>query len=137
MSGTGTRPTPVPSRRRWTACGSDPGTRPPLLFRRNLDGEAGAGTADAILGEDPAAMRLDDLLRDRQPQARMGAELLARRTFGVEPVEDRLELGRGKAGPVVLDRRSGERRVGKGCVRTCRSRGAPGCRKKNQTATVK
>src|SRR3546814_19787908 len=89
MSGTGTRPTPVPSRRRWTAWGSDPGTRPPLLFRRNLDGEAGAGTADAILGEDPAAMRLDDLLRDRQPQARMGAELLARRTFGVRSEERR------------------------------------------------
>ena len=42
-----------------------------------------------VLGPDAAAMRLDDLLRDRQAEPRMGAECLTRRALGIEAVEDR------------------------------------------------
>src|SRR5258705_8838739 len=75
--------------------------------RRQAHDEGGAddgaaGTA-AVLGADDAAMRLDDLLRDRQAEAGMGAEFLARRPLAVEAVEDRRELGIGDARPLVVD----------------------------------
>src|SRR5437764_12832951 len=81
------------------ACGSS---------RRQADDEAGAedgaaGTA-AILGADDAAMRLDDLLRDREAEPGMGAEFLAGGPLAVEAVEDRRKLGIGDAGPLVVDR---------------------------------
>ena len=38
----------------------------------------------AVDRADAAAQALDDLLRDREAEARMGAELLARRALGVE-----------------------------------------------------
>src|SRR5205807_357928 len=61
------------------------------------------GTAGPVLGPDAAAMRFDDLLRDRQPEPRMGAELLPGWPLAVEPVEDSGQLVRRDAGPLVLD----------------------------------
>ena len=60
-----------------------------------------AALAAPVLGPDAAAVGLDDLLGDAQAQARVGAELLARRPFGVEAVEDVLSLPAGNARSLV------------------------------------
>ena len=56
-----------------------------------------------VLGPDPAAMRLDDLLRDRQAEPGMRAEFLAGWSLGVEAVEDRSQLVLGDARALILD----------------------------------
>src|SRR5262249_34461558 len=48
-------------------------------------------------------MRFDDLLGDRQAEAGMGPELLARRALGVEAVEDRRQLFLWDTGSFILD----------------------------------
>src|SRR5688500_13441543 len=74
------------------------GGNPVLRDGGNADDEAGAqnGTlaalgrlAIAVLGPDAALMGLDDLARDRKPEARILAEG-AFRTVGVEALEDAL-----------------------------------------------
>src|SRR3546814_18654404 len=57
---------------------------------------------------------------------------------GLAPLTQQLRLAVGEAQPLVLaQRRSDERRVGKGCVRTCRSRWSPYHEKKTRTPTNK
>ena len=56
----------------------------------------------AVLGDDLAAVRLDDLARDRQAEARVLAESLVR-PVGVEALEDALERVGGNARAVVVD----------------------------------
>src|SRR3546814_12423817 len=51
----------------------------------------------------------------------VAVELLSGDRIGPESADDRQEL-RGRAGLVLLIARSEERRVGKGCVSTCRTR---------------
>src|SRR5579863_9040857 len=58
----------------------------------------------AILGANGAAMGVDDLLRDGEPEAGVGPELLADRSFAVEALEDRFELALGKSGAFILNR---------------------------------
>src|SRR6185295_16363187 len=77
-----------------------------LLVRRQPDGEAGAGDSPVGLQvgrRQRAAVHLDDLARDAEPQPGMRAELLARRALAVEAVEHRLELARRYAGTGVAD----------------------------------
>src|SRR5690349_10004166 len=78
---------------------------------RQPDHEARAGNrrlavlvdaACAVLGPDAAAMRLDDLLGDRQTQSGVLAEALMR-TIGVEALEDALQRILANAGAVVVD----------------------------------
>ena len=52
-----------------------------------------------------AAVRLDDLAGDREPQARVAAERRALGPGGVEALEHRLQVLRRHAGPVVVDLR--------------------------------
>src|SRR5262249_22771139 len=74
---------------------------------RQGDDEAGAGdvavVAGAVGGDDLAAVRLDDLLGDAEPEAGVGAELLAGGPLAVEAVEDRRDLVRRDAGALVRD----------------------------------
>ncbi len=49
-------------------------------------------------------MGFGDLFGDREAEARMGAELLFLGTFGIEAVEDGLQLVGRDAGAVILDR---------------------------------
>ena len=60
------------------------------------------GCGRAVLGPDPAAMRFDDLLGDRQAKARILAEALMR-PVGVEALEDLVEGVGPDAGAVVVD----------------------------------
>src|SRR5712691_2019656 len=55
-----------------------------------------------VLRPDAAAMRLDDLFRDREAEPRMRAEFLAGRPLAVEGVEDRGQLVLRDAGALVL-----------------------------------
>ena len=50
--------------------------------------------------DDRAAMRTDDLPRDRQAQAGVRPEFFAARALAVKAVEDRLQLVVGDAGPL-------------------------------------
>src|SRR5215471_15418345 len=74
---------------------------------REQEGEARAADPAVGLGqilrEEPPAMSLDDLPRDAEAEARMGSELLAHRTLGIEAVEDRLQLVRRNAGALICD----------------------------------
>src|SRR6266567_6818067 len=56
----------------------------------------------AVLRPDAAAMRLDDLLRDREAEPRMRAEFLPGRPLAVEAVEDRGQLVLRDAGALVF-----------------------------------
>src|SRR4051812_6868162 len=78
---------------------------------READGEARADApglavlvdaVDPVLGDDAAPVRLDDLARDRQPEAGILPEARLR-PVGVEALEHALEGMRRDAGPVVLD----------------------------------
>ena len=82
-----------------------------ILRCRNADEEARAEhrllavrarLAIAVLGPDAAAVRIDDLLRDRQAEARVGAEA-AFRPVGVEALEDALQIVRADAGAAIVD----------------------------------
>ena len=67
------------------------------------EGEAdGAATTLASFGEHRAAVRLDDVAHDGQPQA--GARLAARGDRSVEPIEDVRQIVSGDARPAVADR---------------------------------
>ena len=59
--------------------------------------------AHAVLGADAAAMRLDDLARDREAKAGVLPEALMR-PVGVEALEDALHRLRLDARPVIVDR---------------------------------
>src|SRR5712691_6927561 len=76
-------------------------------LQRQADQEARpaglASRVDAVLRPDAAAMRLDDLFRNRQPEPRMGAEFLAGRPLAIEAVEDRGQLLLRDAGALVFD----------------------------------
>src|SRR5215469_11181281 len=58
----------------------------------------------AIFRPNLTAVIVDDLLRDRQAETRMGAEFLATRPFGIEPLEDRREFAFGNARSLIVDR---------------------------------
>src|SRR5205807_10081908 len=68
---------------------------------RSADHPVGVGP---VLRPDTAAMRLDDLFRDRQPEPGMRAEFLASGPLAVETVEDRGQLVLGDAGALVFNR---------------------------------
>ena len=100
--------------------------------RRQADREAGAehhrraagllAGPRAVLRPDAAVVGLDDLLGDRQAEARSsGRRILAVVAVGVEALEDALELVGADAGAVVLDDDLDEavRRVARRCGR-CR-----------------
>ena len=72
-----------------------------------------------VLGDDGAAMRLDDLPRDGEAEPGILAELVGLRAVGVEALEDALDVVGADAGPVVVDghARSSSARAGRGCAR--------------------
>src|SRR5690606_3851185 len=57
---------------------------------------------DVLRGQ-RAAMRLDDLAADRQPEPRILAEGLAGRPVGVEALEDAVDVVDADAGAIVVD----------------------------------
>src|SRR3546814_7097366 len=105
------------------------------LVRRQAHGEAGAADAPALIvavvGADAAAVGIDDLLRDAEAESGMGAELLARRTFGVEALEHRLQFALRNAGPLVGD---GDHDVASLALR-CKADGAAGRREGDRKST--
>ena len=88
--------------------GMDVCRRSVLAFGRQGDGEARAPDlarlgAGNVLGGQRAAMRLDDLPADRQAEAGILAERLARRPVGVEALEDAVDVVGADARAVVVD----------------------------------
>ena len=75
----------------WTSSGSAHRARAGRRIRKRAP-QTSPLRVVPVLGPDAAAMRLDDLLRDRQAEPGMGAEFLAGRALGVEAVEDRGQL---------------------------------------------
>src|SRR5690606_29109499 len=76
----------------------------PALARGQRDQQAGAGLAVvAILGADRPAMPFDDGPRDREAEAAVAAERLARRAFAVKAAEDRVALRRFDPRAIVVD----------------------------------
>ena len=73
----------------------------------------------------------DDLARDREAQSRMGAEPLARRPVGIEPVEDLLQVLRRDAGAAILDLEHDARPVA-----ACASVKGPACAWEATAATA-
>ena len=65
----------------------------------SLSARVGTGT---VLRPDPSAMRFDDLLRNRQPEAGVLSKALMR-PVGVEALEDALQRVVANPGPVVID----------------------------------
>src|SRR5689334_15723527 len=83
------------------------GCRLGILYHWQPNDEARAehapGAVTAILGGNLAVQGLDDLPADRQAKARMLAELFSGRSFGVETIENVLQVGIRNAGAFVLD----------------------------------
>src|ERR1700756_5078854 len=96
-------PPPSPPRRaRW--CLGASWLRQPDHKARAGDGGLAirALPADTVLGPDTPAMRLDDLLGDREPEAGVLAKTLMR-PVGVEALEHALQRVGADAGAVVVD----------------------------------
>src|SRR5665213_2182721 len=70
-----------------------------------------AGVVAPVLGNDAAAMAIDDLLGDRKAETRMRAEFFARWPLGIEALEDRLQLAFGNSRPVIVNRDNDESAV--------------------------
>src|SRR3546814_14537374 len=80
--------------------------------------------AGADLAEDVEALRRIDPAPG-EAKARLPAAAIARRTVAAQGVVQRLQLLRRQKLAGVVAQRSEERRVGKECVSTCRSRWSP------------